>query len=161
MSILIIFYSLQSIVDRLRYTNNNFTNDRCSIPMDMAVVHSPHRFNLQATIDHHGPSTYSMHNTFVNWCKKLYCNDSKVNEFEMMITRLLLMWWCINRLRNVFWTKTGGWEFWLLTWCRKLWIGWCVSSWRPWFWLVYSINYIHTLHYSCMLSDWNKPFLPF
>ena len=27
---------------------------------------------------------------------------------------------------------------------RNLWVGWCVSSWRPWFWSVHSIYYIHT-----------------
>ena len=43
---------------------------------------------------------------------------------------------------------------------RKMWVGWCVSSWWPWFWFVYSIYYHrHTIHYSCILSDWNKLFL--
>ena len=42
---------------------------------------------------------------------------------------------------------------------RNLWVGWCVSSWQPWFWPVYSIYYIHTTHYSCILSNWNKLFL--
>ena len=30
---------------------------------------------------------------------------------------------------------------------RNLWVVWCVSSWRPWFWPVHSIYYIHTTHY--------------
>ena len=42
---------------------------------------------------------------------------------------------------------------------RNLWDGWCVSTWRPWFWSVYSIYYIHTIYYSCTLSNWNKLFL--
>ena len=41
-----------------------------------------------------------------------------------------------------------------------LWIGWCASSWRAWFWSVNSIYYhIHTIHYSCILSNWNTFFL--
>ena len=44
------------VVNRFRYINNNFTQDRCSIPMDMTVVLGLHKFILQATIDHHGPS---------------------------------------------------------------------------------------------------------
>ena len=42
---------------------------------------------------------------------------------------------------------------------RNLWVGWCVSSWQPWFWPVYSIYYIHTTHHSCILSNWIKLFL--
>ena len=43
---------------------------------------------------------------------------------------------------------------------RNLWVEWCVYFWWPWFWSVYPIYYyIHTMHYSCILSDWNKSFL--
>ena len=39
-------------------------------------------------------------------------------------------------------------------------VGWRDSSWWPWCWFLYSINYhIHTMYYSCILSDWNKLFL--
>ena len=34
----------------------------------------------------------------------------------------------------------------------SLWVGWCVSSWRPWFWPVHSIYYIHTTHYNRILT---------
>ena len=34
------------IVNRFRYINNNFTKDRCSIPMDMTVVFGLHKFSL-------------------------------------------------------------------------------------------------------------------
>ena len=41
-----IFYSLQKyliiIVNRFRYINNNFTKDRCSIPVDMSIVFGLH-----------------------------------------------------------------------------------------------------------------------
>ena len=42
---------------------------------------------------------------------------------------------------------------------RNLWVGWCVSSWWPWFWPVYSIYCIHTTHYSRILTNQNKLFL--
>ena len=75
-------------VNRFRYINNNFTKDRCSIPMDMTVVLGLHRFSLQATIDHHGPSMYSGHYTAsINCCKRtFYGNDSKITEFEIIDT---------------------------------------------------------------------------
>ena len=41
----------------------------------------------------------------------------------------------------------------------ETWVGWCVSSWRPWFWPMYSTYYIHTKHYGCIISNWNKLFL--
>ena len=37
-----------------------------------------------------------------------------------------------------------------------LWVGWCASSLRPWFWSVHSIYHMHTIYYSCTLSNWNK-----
>ena len=42
---------------------------------------------------------------------------------------------------------------------RNLWVGWCVSSWRPWFWPVHSVYYIHTTHYSRILINYNVLFL--
>ena len=77
------------VVNRFRYINNNFTKDRCSIPMDMTVMLGLHKFNLQVTIDHHGPSMYSGHYTAsINCCKRtLYCNDSKITEFKTIDTK--------------------------------------------------------------------------
>ena len=84
------------VVNRFKYINNNFTKDRCSIPMDITVVLSLHKFSLQATIDHHGPSMHSGHYTAsINCCKRtFYCSDSKITEFETIDakTPLLLMW---------------------------------------------------------------------
>ena len=51
------------IVNRFRYTNDNVTKDRCSIPMDATVMLGPLEFSLRATIDHHGPSIHSGHYT--------------------------------------------------------------------------------------------------
>ena len=66
------------VVDRFRYINNNFTKDRCSIPMDMTVVLRLHEFHLQATIDHHGPSMYSGHYTSsINCCKNILLQRQK------------------------------------------------------------------------------------
>ena len=76
------------VVNRFRYINNNFTKDRCSIPMNMAVVFGLHKFSLQATIDHHGPSMYSDHYTAsINCCKRtFYYKDSKITEFKLIDT---------------------------------------------------------------------------
>ena len=48
-----------------------------------------HKFGLQATIDHHGPSMYSGHYTAsINYCKRtFYWNDSKITEFETIDTK--------------------------------------------------------------------------
>ena len=54
----------------------------------MTVVLVIHKFNLQANIDHHGPSMYSGHYTAaISCCKTFYCNDSKITEFEMIDTK--------------------------------------------------------------------------
>ena len=70
-------------VNRFRYLNNNITKDRCPIPLDTTVRLGPLKFNLQATIDHHGPSSDSGHYiASINCCKKtFYCNDHKITEF--------------------------------------------------------------------------------
>ena len=70
-------------VNRFRYLNNNITKDKCPIPLDTTVMLGPLKFNLQAAIDHHGPSIDSGHYTAsINCCKKtFYCNDHKITEF--------------------------------------------------------------------------------
>ena len=70
-------------VNRFRYLNNNIIKDWCPIPLDTTVMLGPLKFNLQATIDHHGPSIDSGHYTAsINCCKKtFYCNDHKITEF--------------------------------------------------------------------------------
>ena len=56
--------------------------------MDMTVLLGLYKFSLQATIDHHRSSMYSgLYTTSINCCKKLYCNDSKIMEFEMIYTK--------------------------------------------------------------------------
>ena len=58
-------------VNGFRYTNNSVTKDRCSFPMDTTVMLGPLKFNLRATIDHHGASIHSGHYTAsINCCKK-------------------------------------------------------------------------------------------
>ena len=74
----------------------------------------PLKFNLQATINHHGPSIDSGHYTAsINCCKKtFYCNDHKITNLELLInTPLLHILYYINGLTHDFWTRTGGWEF--------------------------------------------------
>ena len=57
-------------VNRLRYIDDNVTEDRCSIPMDTTVRLGPFKFSLRASIDHHGPSIHSGHYTVSINCKK-------------------------------------------------------------------------------------------
>ena len=54
--------------------------------MDVTIALGPHKFSLQATIDHHGPSMYSGHYTTpINCCDKtFYCNDNKITEVKMI-----------------------------------------------------------------------------
>ena len=45
----------------------------------------PLKFNLQATVDHHGPSMHSGHYTAsINYCKKIYCNDHTTTKFGII-----------------------------------------------------------------------------
>ena len=57
--------------------------------MDMTVVLGLHKFSLQVTIDHNGPSLYSGHfAASINCCKRtFYCNDSKIAEFKTIDTK--------------------------------------------------------------------------
>ena len=101
-------------VNRFRYLNNNITKDRCPIPLDTTVRLGPLKFNLQATIDHHGPSIDSGHYTAsINCCKKhSIATITKLRSLELLIkTPLLHILYYINGLTHDFWTRTGGWEF--------------------------------------------------
>ena len=74
----------------------------------------PLKFNLQATIDHHGPSIDSGHYTAsINCCKKhSIATITKLRSLELLIkTPLLHILYYINGLTHDFWTRTGGWEF--------------------------------------------------
>ena len=74
----------------------------------------PLKFNLQATIDHHGPSIDSGHCTAsINCCKKhSTATITKLRSSELLIkTPLLHILYYINGLTHGFWTRTGGWEF--------------------------------------------------
>ena len=104
------------VVNQLRYIKNNFTKDRCSIPLDMTVAFGLHKFSMQATIDHHGPFMYSgNYAASINSCKKKHSipTTAKLRSLKGLIpkTLLLLMWQRINRLQNGFRTRIGWWEF--------------------------------------------------
>ena len=77
------------VVNRFRYINNNFTKDRCSMPMDMTIVLGLHKFSLQATINHHGPSMSSGHYTAsINCCKKHYiATTAKIRSLNWLIPK--------------------------------------------------------------------------
>ena len=101
-------------LNRFRYINNNVAKDRCSIPMDTTVRLGPLKFSLRATIDYHGPSMHSGHNTAsINCWKKFNCNDHTITEFGIIDSKtpLLHMLYYMKWLTHDFWTRTGGWEF--------------------------------------------------
>ena len=75
------------VVNRFRYINNQFAKDKCSIPMDMTVVLGYHKFSLQATIDHHGPSIYSGH----------YTTSVAIEHSIVMTTKLRSLIWLIQK----------------------------------------------------------------
>ena len=79
------------VVTRFRYINNNFTKDRCSIPMDMTV--GLHKFSLQVTIDHHGPSMYSGHYTTSLKCCKNTLLQRLQNYGVWIIQQHQQLWW--------------------------------------------------------------------
>ena len=101
-------------VNRFKYSNNNVTKDRCSIPLDTTIRLSSLKFSLRATIDYHGSSIHSGHNTAsVTSCKKVYCNDHTITEFgiidsENSSTGYVILYQLID---TWFWTRTGGGEF--------------------------------------------------
>ena len=93
-------------VNRFRYTNNNITKDRCSIPMDTAVMLNPLKFSL--------PSIHSGHYTaLVNWLKNSIATTTKLRSLKLLIAKTLLlhMLYFMNGLTYEFWTRTGGWDF--------------------------------------------------
>ena len=83
------------VVNRFRYSDN-FTKDRCSIPMDMTVVLGLHEFSLQATIDHHVPSMYLAIILPLSTVAKEHsiATTAKLRSLKWLIpkTPLLLMW---------------------------------------------------------------------
>ena len=91
MTNLTIFHSIQSIrlllllIGFKTYTTM-LPKIGVSIPMNMLGLH---KFSLQATMDHHGPSMHPGHyTTSINCCKAtFYCKDSKITEFEMIDTK--------------------------------------------------------------------------
>ena len=104
-------------VNRLRYTNNNVTKDRCSIPMDTTVMLGPHEFSLRATIDHHGPSIHSGHYTAsINCCKKnkqksillQWQQNYGVWNYWLKKKPLLHMLYSMNWLAYEFWLQQDG-----------------------------------------------------
>ena len=55
--------------------------------MDVTVVLGFQKFSLQAAIDHHIICVFwSLYNLY-QLLKKIYCNDSKIMEFEIIDTK--------------------------------------------------------------------------
>ena len=70
------------IVNRFSYTNNTIIKNRCPVPVDLNIMLGPYKFNLQATVDHHGHFMNSGHYTAsINCCgKNFHCNDTRITE---------------------------------------------------------------------------------
>ena len=138
--------------NRFRYININVTRDRCFIPIDTTIRFGPLKFSLRASIDHHGPSIHSGHyTTSINCCKKHpIATITQLRSLELLTakTPLLHMLYYMNWLTHDFWTRQEGGSLidpmalahplhpidnrsrnrrW------NLWVGWCVSCWRPLF----------------------------
>ena len=110
-------------VSRFRYIDNNFTKDRCPIPMDTTVRLGPLKFSLQATIGHHGPSIHSGHYTAsINCCKKktFYCNDHTITGFGItdknsstayvILYELIDTWFLDTNRRVGVWSLSWRWH---------------------------------------------------
>ena len=108
-------------VNRFRYLNNNITKDRCPIPLDTTIMLGPLKFNLQVTIDHHGPSIDSGHYTAsINCCKKhSIATITKLRSLELLIKTpllhiLLYKWidtWFLDSNRRVgVWSLPWRWH---------------------------------------------------
>ena len=74
------------VVNRFRYINNNFSKDRCSIPMDMTVVLGLHEFSLQG--DH-----ISSWTIYVFW--SLYCIYVAKEHYIATTAKLRSLKWLI------------------------------------------------------------------
>ena len=55
--------------------------------MDKNNMLGPHKFNLQAAIDHHGLSIHSGDYTLSTATKTFYCNDYIISEYETIATK--------------------------------------------------------------------------
>ena len=165
-------------VNRFRYLNNNIIKDRCPIPFDATVMLGPLKFNLQATIDHHGPSIDSGHYTAsINCCKKtFYCNDHKITEFGITDKNSSTAYIVLYKWIDTWFLDSEQEGGSLITPMalahplhpidnrsrnkrRNLWVGRCVSSWWPWFpsrnsVLIYMYIYmcVHSLYEFCYRS---------
>ena len=77
-NIFAIFYNLLNHFKQINYKDDNVTKNRNAIPLDLDFRLGPYTFNLQATINHHGYSTYCGHhilllsivvkNILLQWC---------------------------------------------------------------------------------------------
>ena len=76
------------IVNRITYSNNRITKNKSRMPLDLYIKLGPHKFSLQASVDHHGYSMNSGHYTAsINCCAKTFhCNDNKITECNITDT---------------------------------------------------------------------------
>ena len=59
------------VVNRIAYSNNRIIKNKSRMPLDLYIKLSPHKFSLQASVDHHGYSMDSGHyRASINCCRK-------------------------------------------------------------------------------------------
>ena len=148
-----IYYNLLNLllfVNRFRYINNNVTKYRCSIPTDTTVRFGPLKFSLRATIDHHGPSIHSDHDTAsINCCKNILLQRShnygvwNYWQQKLLYRICYTIWIDLHMIFRL--EQEGGSLIAPMALAhplhpidnrsrnrrRNLWVGWCVSSWWP------------------------------
>ena len=68
------------IVNRITYSNNMITKNKSRMPLDLYIKLGPHKFSLQASVNHHGYSMNSGHYTVsINCCAKTFpYNDNRI-----------------------------------------------------------------------------------
>ena len=71
---------LLTIVNIFNYIDNIVTKNRSVIPLDLNIMLGPYKFELQATVDHHGKYLNCGHYTASINCKTFYCNDANITE---------------------------------------------------------------------------------
>ena len=102
------------IVNRITYSNNRITKNKRRMPLDLYIKLGPHKFPLQASVDHHGYSMNSGHYIASIYCcgKAFHCNGNEITECKITDTYIsstayillykLMVCWGGNMSRRAF-----------------------------------------------------------
>ena len=88
------------VVNRFTYIDNKIIKNRSLIPLDLNVLLGLYKFNLRATVDHHGHSiNFGQYTSSVNCCEKPFLVTilELLNAILMInIAHLLHIYYCTN-----------------------------------------------------------------